>query len=125
MSFCFCYSADPLSNLCLTFPSKEAAVSYAEKHGNYTIVYDILMYPLVKKKHTLYTVVHRDTRKALNVLVDHAKVGPDILITHYSPEVKSIIVVRSNTLNRHYIKVYYAVVDMPKRHLNREERYYL
>ena len=49
MSFCFHYSADPLSNLCLTFPSKEAAVSYAEKHGNYTIVYDILMYPLVKK----------------------------------------------------------------------------
>lgn len=31
-------NADPLSNLCLTFPSKEAAVSYAEKHGwNYEI----------------------------------------------------------------------------------------
>ncbi|KAL9986810.1 hypothetical protein ACROYT_G001011 [Oculina patagonica] len=31
-------NADPLSNTCLTFPSKEAAVSYAEKHGwNYEV----------------------------------------------------------------------------------------
>ena len=26
-------SADPLSNICLTFSSKEAAINYAEKQG--------------------------------------------------------------------------------------------
>lgn len=30
----FACSADPLSNMCLTFNTKEAAINYAEKHGN-------------------------------------------------------------------------------------------
>jgi len=75
--------------LCLTFPSKEAAVSYAEKHGNYTIFYYILMYPLVKKN-TLYTVAHRDTRKAFNVLVEHAKIGPNTFDYPLKPKASSL-----------------------------------
>lgn len=31
----FSFSADPLSNMCLKFSSKEAAVNYAEKQGKY------------------------------------------------------------------------------------------
>ena len=33
----FSFSADPLSNMCLKFSSKEAAVNYAEKQGKYII----------------------------------------------------------------------------------------
>lgn len=37
LSSFFSFSADPLSNMCLKFSSKEAAVNYAEKQGKYII----------------------------------------------------------------------------------------
>ena len=38
----FYCSADPLSNMCLTFSSKEEAINYAEKQGNCNLYFFLL-----------------------------------------------------------------------------------